>query len=74
MAVLRKVLLTSVIKNKYKHIDVDAYYLCGPEAMIHTVKDVLTEHGKDENRIHFELFKSSKPDTIVDATTASGRT
>jgi ring-1,2-phenylacetyl-CoA epoxidase subunit PaaE len=71
---IEKSTVNYVIKNKYKHIDVDAYYLCGPEAMIHTVKDVLTEHGKDENRIHFELFKSSKADTVIDATVASGRT
>jgi ring-1,2-phenylacetyl-CoA epoxidase subunit PaaE len=49
-----------VMKNKHKHIDVDAFYLCGPEAMIYTVKDVLLEHNIDENRIHFELFKAAK--------------
>ncbi|WP_242131046.1 ferredoxin--NADP reductase [Aestuariivivens marinum] len=60
-----------VMKNKHKHIEVDAFYLCGPEAMIHTVKDVLTEHGIDEDRIHFELFKAAKVDEVEDAISVS---
>ncbi|XMO87870.1 ferredoxin--NADP reductase [Algibacter sp. AS12] len=58
---IEKSTVNYVMKNKHKHIEVDAFYLCGPEAMIHTVKDVLTEHDIDENRIHFELFKAAKP-------------
>ncbi|MFD1616199.1 2Fe-2S iron-sulfur cluster-binding protein [Gelatiniphilus marinus] len=58
---IEKSTVNFVMKNKYKHIDVDAYYLCGPEAMIHTVKDVLTEHETPKDRIHFELFKAAKP-------------
>jgi ring-1,2-phenylacetyl-CoA epoxidase subunit PaaE len=42
--------------------------------MIHVVKDVLTEHGKDEDRIHFELFKAAKPAATSDSTVASGKT
>jgi ring-1,2-phenylacetyl-CoA epoxidase subunit PaaE len=70
---IEKSTVNYVVKNKYKHIEVDAYYLCGPEAMIHTVKDVLTEHGTSEDRIHFELFKAAKPDT-TDGTIANGTT
>ncbi len=58
---IEKSTVNFVMKNKYKHIDVDAYYLCGPEAMIHTVKDVLSEHNAPGERIHFELFKAAKP-------------
>jgi len=61
---IEKSTVNYVVKNQHKHIEVDAFYLCGPEAMIHTVKDVLTGHGIDENRIHFELFKTAKPDEI----------
>lgn len=68
---IEKSTINYVMKNKHKHIDVDAFYLCGPEAMIHTVKDVLTEHGIDENRIHFELFKASKTDEVTSTSTAS---
>lgn len=57
---IEKSTINYVIKNKYKHIDVDAFYLCGPEQMIHVIKDVLTEHGISENRIYFELFKAAK--------------
>ncbi|WP_298237171.1 ferredoxin--NADP reductase [uncultured Algibacter sp.] len=61
---IEKSTVNYVMKNKHKHVDVDAFYLCGPEAMIHTVKDVLTEHGIKEERIHFELFKAAKPAKI----------
>ncbi|MFL1010613.1 2Fe-2S iron-sulfur cluster-binding protein [Flavisericum labens] len=73
---IEKSTVNYVMKNKHKHIDVDAYYLCGPEAMIHTVKDVLTGHDVDPNRIHFELFKAAKPADVKEDTTAasSGKT
>jgi len=72
---IEKSTVNYVIKNKHKHIDVDAYYLCGPEAMIHTVKDVLTEHEVAEDRIHFELFKAAKPAEVKDSelVTAKGK-
>ncbi len=63
---IEKSTVNYVVKNKHKHIEVDAFYLCGPEAMIHTVKNVLTEHGIDEKRIHFELFKAAKLDKVED--------
>ena len=57
---IEKSTVNYVMKNKHKHIEVDAFYLCGPEGMIHTVKDVLTEHDIPDNKIHFELFKAAK--------------
>lgn len=73
---IEKSTVNYVMKNKHKHIDVDAYYLCGPEAMIHTVKDVLTEHGVAEERIHFELFKAAKPAEVKndEPTVTTGKT
>ena len=71
---IEKSTVNYVIKNEHKHVVVDAFYLCGPEAMIHTVKDVLTEHEIDENNIHFELFKAAKPAEIDDTNVASGQT
>ncbi|PNQ74761.1 flavodoxin reductase [Hanstruepera neustonica] len=59
---IEKSTVNFVMKNKYKHIDVDAYYLCGPEGMIHAVKDVLTEHQVAQDRIYYELFKAAKSD------------
>ena len=68
---IEKSTVNYIMKNKHKHIEVDAFYLCGPEGMIHTVKDVLTEHGINENRIHFELFKAAKSSEILDDNTPS---
>lgn len=68
---IEKSTVNYVMKNKHKNIDVDAYYLCGPEAMIHTVKDVLTEHNTPTGRIHYELFKAAKPADVDTPTTVS---
>jgi ring-1,2-phenylacetyl-CoA epoxidase subunit PaaE len=71
---IEKSTVNYVMKNKYKHIEVDAYYICGPEAMIHTVKNVLTEHGIAEERIHFELFKAAKQAEVTEDVVTSGNT
>lgn len=42
-------------------IDVDevaAFFLCGPEAMIHAVRQTLLRQGVDAKRVHYELFTS----------------
>ena len=71
---IEKSTVNYVMKNKYKHIDVDAYYICGPEEMISTVKAVLTEHGIAKDRIHFELFKAAKQTDTVTNNVSSGKT
>lgn len=38
----------------------DGMYLCGPEQMIHSVKDQMIEMGMDKKDIHFELFITDK--------------
>ena len=43
----------------HKNIDItttDAFFLCGPEHMIFSVKDQLERSGVDKKKIHFELF------------------
>ena len=35
---------------------IDHYFICGPEAMIHLVKDYLAEANVKTEQIHFELF------------------
>jgi len=47
-------------KNKFKEIPFDEYFLCGPEQMIDTVKNVLIENGIAEDKVKYELFYSSK--------------
>ena len=71
---IEKSTVNYVMKNKYKDIEVDAYYICGPEAMIYTVKDVLTEYGIPKERIHFELFKATAQNEIDTQEIPSGRT
>ena len=46
-----------VLKNLIDIETSSAYYLCGPEAMIQTVKEVLIEKGIDESKILFELLQ-----------------
>ena len=35
---------------------IDAYFSCGPEAMVMLITDYLKSNGVDEKKIHFELF------------------
>lgn len=71
---IEKSTVNLVVKNKYKHLDIDAFYLCGPEGMINTVKNVLEEHDINSDTIHYELFKASKPEAIPTGDIASGNT
>jgi ring-1,2-phenylacetyl-CoA epoxidase subunit PaaE len=71
---IEKSTVNYVMKNKHKDIEVDAFYICGPEEMIHTVKDVLTGHGIANERIHFELFKAAKQTDDISEDVTSGNT
>lgn len=71
---IEKSTVNLIVKNEYKHIVIDAFYLCGPEGMIYTVKDVLTDHNIDEATVFYELFKAAKPTEIKEETTKSGIT
>jgi ring-1,2-phenylacetyl-CoA epoxidase subunit PaaE len=42
-------------------LEVDAFYMCGPEQIIHAAKKVLSEKGVAEDKLHFELFGKSNP-------------
>jgi ring-1,2-phenylacetyl-CoA epoxidase subunit PaaE len=60
-----------------KTIDVkntDAFFLCGPEEMIFSVKETLVEKGVDPKKIHFELFTTpgSKQTATATSHTSSG--
>lgn len=58
---IEKSTVNLILKHKHKDLSIDAFYLCGPEAMIHTIKDVLVEHEIPKDRVFFELFKAAKP-------------
>lgn len=54
-----------ILNNKYKEIEFDKFYLCGPEEMILTVADVLKEHNIKEKDIKFELFTTTKKENQI---------
>ena len=41
--------------------DIDTSFICGPEAMMHTISDALKDHGMRDDQIKFELFASAQP-------------
>ncbi|MDU8884628.1 ferredoxin--NADP reductase [Yeosuana sp. MJ-SS3] len=57
-----KSVVNFVIKNLFNKTSVDTFYLCGPEAMIYMVKDVLIENHVSESNIKFELFTVATPE------------
>lgn len=70
---IEKSTVNLIVKNKYKDVTIDRFYICGPEQMIHTVKEVLVENGVKEGRIFFELFTSPVENTSTENTaTADG--
>ncbi|MBO6605413.1 ferredoxin--NADP reductase [Psychroserpens sp.] len=66
---IEKSTVNFILKNQYKDRHIDAFYICGPEQMIYTVKDVLLENTISEDAIHFELF--TVPTTDTDEVTES---
>lgn len=44
----------------------DAFFICGPEPMIHAVKDGLIGMGVEETKIHFELFTTAAAPSRAD--------
>lgn len=71
---IEKSTVNLIVKNKYKDTTIDAFYLCGPEAMIHTVKEVLTENNIAEDKVLFELFKASKTEETTENKVNAGET
>ncbi len=51
------------LKNKFKDLNIDTFYLCGPEPMINLVRDVLQDKGIAPDSILSELFTSPETDT-----------
>ncbi len=63
-----------IIKNKHKDLSVDTFYLCGPEAMINSISEVLIENGVKKDAILFELFTVSTPEAQIDDSLFKGNT
>jgi len=43
-----------------KNTEIDEVFVCGPEQMIHSVRDKFKDYVKDPKNIHFELFTTSE--------------
>ena len=56
------------LKNLINIDQTSAFYLCGPEKMIHTVKEVLLQNNVSEDDILFELFTATT--TVAEAQVA----
>ncbi|BAO75595.1 ferredoxin--NADP reductase [Winogradskyella sp. PG-2] len=70
---IEKSTVNLIVKNKYKDVTIENFYLCGPEKMIHTVKEVLVENGTKEKSILYELFTAPiETESSSDTETPSG--
>jgi ring-1,2-phenylacetyl-CoA epoxidase subunit PaaE len=47
---------TEIIKSDLNILKADAFFICGPEGMIHDVKETLKLFGISDKKIKFELF------------------
>jgi ring-1,2-phenylacetyl-CoA epoxidase subunit PaaE len=56
-----------ILKNKHKDLTFDAFYLCGPEGMIQSVQEALTQNAIDAKTIHYELFTTSTDDAEINS-------
>ncbi|MCA0131314.1 ferredoxin--NADP reductase [Winogradskyella alexanderae] len=59
-----KGIVNLILKNKYKDVSIEKFYLCGPEQMIHTVTDALLENQIKKNNILYELFTSPTEESV----------
>ncbi|MCP9199324.1 ferredoxin--NADP reductase [Gramella sp. GC03-9] len=58
-----------VLKNKFKDHPFDKFYLCGPEAMIKQVTEVLKNNGIKDDQILFELFTNTAEEKEIQGDT-----
>ena len=56
---------TSEIKQNLELLKADCFFICGPEEMIHSTKEVLKFFGVQDSKIKFELFTT--PTAVPDA-------
>ncbi|MBB4119330.1 ring-1,2-phenylacetyl-CoA epoxidase subunit PaaE [Mesonia hippocampi] len=61
---IEKSTVNYMLKNKFKELVFDAFYLCGPEQMIESVRATLKENGVAEDKVNFELFNSTEEGSV----------
>lgn len=54
-----------LLKNNFKDIDFNDFYLCGPETMIDIVSSTLKANHVNTKQIHYELFTTAEGDLLV---------
>ena len=54
-----------MLNKVYADFDIKKFYICGPEAMINTVADLLKERGYTNDQVAFELFYAADDDENV---------
>ena len=69
-----KSIVNLIMKNNFKNIDFDGYFLCGPEAMVDTVTATLKENNVPLSKIHFELFTSTYTSGAITSKNLEGNT
>lgn len=52
--------LEQLIKHHVQLNQVDAFFICGPEAMVASIRAALTEQKVAADKIHFELFSTAQ--------------
>lgn len=61
--------LEQLLKHHLHLNQVDAFFLCGPEAMVASIKAALLDQKVDAQKIHFELFTTAqKSNTKLETT------
>lgn len=61
-------ILNFILRNKYKEILFDRYYLCGPQGLIEQAEETLLGQGVAKDQILHELFTSAETkDTLQDS-------
>ncbi|MFD4194288.1 fatty acid desaturase [Amycolatopsis thermoflava] len=50
---------------------VDAWYLCGPQALIEDTRALLDEHGVASGTVHFELFRTESGQSTMEGAVAA---
>jgi len=56
-----------MLNKLYADLDIKNIYICGPEAMINTVADLLKERGYTDDQIAYELFYAADDDNATEA-------
>ncbi len=51
--------ITQLSESFFNPLETDAFFLCGPQEMVITIQDTLTQMGVPKEKIHFELFFTS---------------